>query len=310
MARYVGIIDDAKIGVQADKDTESVAYGEEIYLDLISIEWTVDNEMEARATVGGGVKYNTLIPKTAKVSGSLKGRIVDGRALAWPLGTLAAGGGPPDWVASIDTALDYYSIQVQLSATEYAKLLGVKFDGFSITCSIGGALEISMDFKALEFIIATGAVSGTHPTELPFEYYHGVVAWDLVTTDIINDFTINFTRNTEAKRGIETSIATEKRLATEIIEKMAEISLDMTVAVQDTVIVRDALGEPGADIGDTIASIACEITFTRDATNILIFNLSDCKMKSVGGGVFEETDERTWSFSGQALDLDLEISVT
>ncbi len=310
MARYVGIADEAKMGVQADKSTESVAYGDEVYFDLISIEWDVDNELEGRSTVGGGVLFHKLIPKVAMITGTVKARVVDGRALELPMGTLTTPGAASDHDITIANALSYYSIQVALSGSEYAKLLGVKFGGFSLTASVGSPLEISMDFKAISFTIISGSVSGTQPTENPYEYYHGCIKWDTAATDIINDMTLNFTRNIEAKRGIECTSSGSRRLITEIIEKIAEISGDLTIAVQDTLVVKDALGAPASAIGDEIAEVDLEVIFTRDANNELVLNFSNCKVSRIGGGVFDEIDEREWSMTYLGIDLDIEVDVT
>jgi hypothetical protein len=208
---------------------------------------------------------------------------------------------------TIKAALSYYSIHCQLTSTQYAKILGAKFDGLTLNCATG-PLEITLDFKALRYSIITASVTGTLPTEEPYEYFHGCVSWDTDTTVIANSLSAKLARSTEAVRGIECMTATNKRVMSEIIEKMAKVDGSVTMVVQNTDAINDVLG--GTSISDTLDTFDIVFTFTRDASNDITLTLSDCKVSSVSGGIDQESGERTYEVSYLALDMDAEVNVT
>ena len=81
MVRYVGLKDACKIGIQADKSTESLFSTQyNTYLDISNVEWNVNNDIQPRATVGGGRNYNAMVPGLAQITGRVDARLVDGRA--------------------------------------------------------------------------------------------------------------------------------------------------------------------------------------------------------------------------------------
>lgn len=174
-------------------------------------------------------------------------------------------------------------------------LKDAKMGTMTVRLSKDNPVEVEVSGKAKDYQIDTGSISHTPPSASREYYLDGYVTMGGSPVGSVDNFTITVERGVEAVRGCEQVSAGDRRLPTEIIEKMRDISFDGTVEITDSAMFTHLMGNASA-IQDSPSDIA--VTLVLDSTTV---TLTGCAMDTVGVDRTSDGEVRTLTVRGKCL---------
>lgn len=270
---------------------------------LLNSSHTVVQPTETRGSIGSGAQPMATIDRVAEISGDIvcnppKLRILE------VFGNFIDNGDGTFTVNPTDTLETYTFKQQKVSGGGTVTLDDFKFGSFSLTAEEDSELELTLDGQALDF---SASDSETITTETPDknvrEFFNAVVKIDGTAVGSVESFTVDFNRNLESFKGIEDDAAGEKRKPSVIIEKLFDISYDITINVENLRAYEEALDDSSSpyEIQDSRSNVDIEIVLdTADGQDTL--TLSNTRSDEVSSEQSADVDKVTATITGVAQD--------
>ncbi|MEA3432407.1 MAG: hypothetical protein U9R01_07045 [candidate division WOR-3 bacterium] len=295
MARITGILDEVQIFDSTSTDiTADVGH-------INTASYGLDHKTKQYPSIGGGASYVELIDDFVDIKTSLSIHPLSGtgfNGVAQLFGTITT---DVTWSWAWPDTLPEFKINASLISGEYAELTNVKFGSWSIKASKGNPVEVTLDGLAKNFKIVAGTATNTPPATSRLVYLDGYGKIDGTAVGSIDNISIDGSRGLEAVRGIESTAAGSRRLPSEIIEKMKDISFSATIEITDDLAYQKALGDSALpyEIVDTRANIALDMYLNSQVK----IALTNCAIQTLDHGKSADAEIRTVDIKGIATGI-------
>lgn len=243
--------------------------GAEEFGFIKKISWTADANTTANYSTDGASKPNTLVDGVLSFTGSTEYDLTDGRELESILGTLTDAGAGTFSIA-VANALPSYSFKATSTASENVHCKGLVFSKATISTSRNNKVSVTADWVAQNIIELGTAATPQTPGEKPFVYLDAVITFGGGTSIDLEDFNLVIDRATEARRGVESTAASARRLISVAIPKRLSVTGSVT-AIAKKELFESVLGASTLQDFRTVANIVFTLT---NATNVVAFTVS------------------------------------
>jgi len=295
MTRTTGILDEVQIFDDTPTDiTANVGH-------IMGASYSLDNKTKAYPSIGAGASYVELIDdfvdiKTTLTVHPLGTNKFDGVAQLFGTVTTAA-----TWSWAWPDTLPEFKLNASLISGEYVEIDNIKFGSVSIKASKNNPIEVTLDGLAKNFKVISGSASNTPPNTARLFYLDGYGQIDGATIGSIDNISIDLDRGLEAVRGIEETSPGERRLPSEIIEKMKDIKFSVTIEITDDLAYKKALGA---------SSLPYEIQDTRSNISLTLYlnsqvkiDLTGCAIQTLDHGKDADAEIRKVDIKGVAMGI-------
>lgn len=281
MTRTTGISDKVKI---LDSGSSEVSFG-----FIQSASHRIDNRMETRAGVGGGTSYQYHFDRVVEISGSID-------TFPTSLEILKIFGSYSSGSVTFTDTLPEHTIQMNTDGSNYIEITGAKFGSFTLEITKGEEVKLSVDFMGKSAEVKSGTISYSMPSVDPLNFLDAKVKIGGSYVGSLETTTIKYNRDLEAVRGIENVSDGDKRKPSEIIEKLKNITFDMTIEITDNTAWTQVMG------GSTIQDSRSDVTIVIETANGDI-TITGCRVNDLDSDKGADGEIRTAKISGNALGM-------
>lgn len=196
----------------------------------------IDNNTETSAGIGGGANYDYNNDGVVQMDGSQEARIIDLSAIPMLFGTYTDNG-DGTWSGTLDDELPIHNAVRQTTDdtdTENLEFVDVKFGSFTLDISKGEEVSLSLDWMAKDVNEYGSAITTAKPSLDPLMFFNAHVELDGTAVGDFESVSIDYDRDLEANKPITQDSSGEKRKPKYLDEKMKNLSVDLTIEVNDT----------------------------------------------------------------------------
>lgn len=270
---------------------------------ITSASHTKTDDVTQQASIGQGAKYQQNTDGLIEVTGNVSCMPPNLKALEF-FGTFTDNGDGTYTVTPDSTLPEFTFKQQKIDGGGTVSLDSFKFGSFTLSCSQGDNLELDMDGQGKDFsfddseTITTPDVSGTVR-----RFFDTKIKIGGTVVGSVDTFSIDFNRNLEAFKGIEDFSSGDKRNPSEIIEKLFDVSFNLTINITDSTAYQEAMDDSNSpyevnnDRSDTTISLVIDTSAGTDT-----LELSSARPNEVSADMANDAEKRTVDLNGVAQD--------
>lgn len=200
-----------------------------------------------------------------------------------------------DYTMATSLTLNSYSLKVSYLSDKVLLINGLAVKDFSIACSKGESMVITLNCIAMKVAKSTETISPSTNTDSIFSWLdcYATIAGN---AHVLQNFTINGNWNVtdDEGRGIEQVSAVERRLIRTVIKHRFDCSGSYEIEISDN-------GEFG--YADERSDEAIVFTASRGTDNAHVFTMSNTRSSGRDYEAGIDNTQRTVSYDFEALDL-------
>lgn len=286
MARITGISDTCQVFDSVPADiTQTLGH-------IVGARYDLDNQVRQEGSCGGGADF---VENIHNVMRNTFGFTIHPTDLGTCLAEFDPFGSVSDVCPEISAKLNIHGTG---GSMKHIHLTGGKMGTMVIRLAKDEPVEVSVDGFAKDYSIVTSEISNTPPASAREYYLDGYVTMGGVAVGSCENFTITVERNLDPRRGCEQVSAGSRRVASEIVEGMRNITWDGVVEITDENMFKHITGDSSAPLDPADAPSDITITLVLDSTTV---TLTGCAVSPLGMDRSTGGDVRTLSIRGVAL---------
>lgn len=286
MARITGISDVCQVFDSTPADiTQTLGH-------IMGARYDIDDQVSQHGSCGGGADFTENIHNVCRISFGFTIHPTDlGACLAEfdPFGTVS------DECPEVSAKLNIHG---ESTAMKHIHITGGKMGTHVIRLSRDNPVEVTVDGFGTDYSIVQAEITNTPPSASREYYLDGYITMGGVAVGSVDNFTITVERNIDPKRGCEQIASGSRRLPSEILEGMRNITFDGVVEITDENMFKHISGDSTLPLDPVDAPADIAITMVLDSTTI---SLTGCAVSPVGADRTTGGDIRTLSVRGVAL---------
>lgn len=260
-----------------------------------TVSWDIQDDAERIADVNSGADYASTVDTLITMQGSLS-LMAPGFRVMKLMGSETTGSGT--WTISLDDTLPKHTLQAQATEEDIVEFTGVKFGSVRAEATQGDFLRLTFDWMATDFSFKNTTITGATPNDEPVTWLDGSATLNSVAMSLENA-TLRYDRNLQSVRGIESTTAGEKRLPSELIEQVKDLSFDASVEIEDETPFEQSHDDTSFPIEpvDSRSDKNFKLDFGGTAGS---WDMTGGRVFSQSGELNEEKDVRTADLEGHA----------
>lgn len=220
-SRKTGVTDE----VNVVEESGSTDITDELGL-IQSASWDIRDPAERANSVGGGTTSQQFVDGLIVPNVTLSVAVPDLRALQL-VGSLSSGS------ITFDDALPKHTQKFQVDTSTVLEVTGVKFGRAVVNVSRGNLVTIDFEGIGTDFTFSDSTISTSISTDDVLTYLDATYKVGGTAVGSVDSATFTYQRDISAERGLEDTSAGSKRLPTEIIERIKDVSSDATIEITD-----------------------------------------------------------------------------
>lgn len=191
-----------------------------------SASWDIRDPAQRGNSVGGGTTTQQFIDGLIVPTVNLSLAVPSFEALQL-VGSLSSGN------VTFDDTLPKHTQKFQVDDSTVLEVTGVKYGRAVVNVSRGNMVTIDFEGIGTDFAFKDTTISTSLTTDDMLTYLDATYKIDGTVVGTVDSASITYERNISAERGIEDTSSGEKRLPTEIIERIKDVSSDATIEITD-----------------------------------------------------------------------------
>lgn len=303
--RKTGLTDEIRVEDGSGSDVFN-----DVEVNISSASHDVELPSELLSSVGEGAGFVARQDGPIGVTGDLSIRAIDLSVLRL-VGNYSEDTDAGTWTVNSSDVLPEWSFKQQItendtvtlsgydsSGTEPAPAAGFKFDEYTLNVSRDDTVTVDFSGLGLYAEVTEESISTNNSVLKPENWLDAHVEIDGVKVGSLDSVEVTVSRSAEAVRGIEQRDTNFRKLASQIVEGMRDISFSMTVEVTDKQAWEEALGDTGTTLQPVDSKTEKEIEVVTKTAGSL--KVSGATVETVSGSLEDDAEVREVDIDGNA----------
>lgn len=268
-----------------------------------SISYAINHENEPQESVSHQPTLQEAVDGMTEISVSVDCEPPTLKA-AQTVGTYSEDTNAGTWEVTLDDFLPELRAKIQVTSTKVLVVEGLKFDGFTLSINNGEVVEMTLhegnNGNATYAELRDTTIDAPDLEDKPDSYLDTIANLDGNTVGSGESITIEYRRNIQARRGIQSYSDGERRLPDEITEGNKQFSWDATIEVTDDQPFQTHFNDTTypLQISDFSAEVPFELELNQNDATRGSIELTGGKPTDLGGELLNDDDVRTIDMSG------------
>lgn len=287
MTRKTGIDDEAQIIQESGSNDITADLGQ-----IQSAGWTIEDPSERKAGVGSGASFQAnidglIIPRCSVVF------VAQDLEVAKLMGSLSSG------TITFDDILPKHTQKMQVGSNTVLSITGVKYGRMTLNVNQRDLVIAEFEGIGTDFQFSSGTISTPDPSGTLQSWLDAVYKIDGTAVGSVESAQYTYERSLQPVRGIEDTTSGQKRLPSEIIEKIKDFRHDATIEIEDDTAWKKAHDDSSLPIDPQDSRTDKTTAVSLDGGGEM--QLSQGRFVEDSGRLNEDKDVRTVDISGNAI---------
>jgi len=305
--RKTGLTDEIRVEDGSGNDVFN-----DVEVNISSASHEVELPSELISSIGEGAGFIARQDGPISVTGDLSIRAIDLSVLRL-MGDYTEDSGAGTWTVTSKDVLPEWSFKQQVtetaaitlsgydsSGTEPAPAKGFKFDEYTLNVSKDETVTVDFSGIGLYAELVEETITTNNSVLKPENWLDAHVEVDGTQIGSLDSVEVSVTRGAEAVRGIEQRDTNFRKLPSQVVEGMREVSFSMTVEVTDKQAWEEVFGETGTTIQPVDEKSEKQIDVVTETAGTLTVN--SAVVENVSGDLEDDSEVRTVDIDGNARD--------
>jgi len=299
--RYTGIEQEFVLETMSDDEDLTALLGNQA-----SISYSINHDNEPRNSAGHQPTLQEAVDGMTQISVSIDCEPPSLKATQ-VVGDYTEDDEEGTWEVELTDHLPEMRARIQATADKVLVVEGLKFNGFTLTIQSGEVVEMTFpdgnNGNATNVELQEDTITTPDLEDKPDSYLDNTVSLDNETVGSVENATIEYRRNIQARRGIQEYTSGERRLPDEITEGNKLYTWDTTIEISDDQAFKVHFNDDTypLTISDFSEAVPVQIELNQDDNTSGTIELNGGRPSDLGGELLNDDDIRTIDMNGNAL---------